>query len=235
MINLSFIKSQFLKIFCLGLFLTGTISFSQNQKNILVLGDSNGALDYGWVNQLKNRLPNDNIFNTSRPGNTIGFDNLDRVELNTLKNLDHYLKTAQDSLGRIDYVIMMLGTNDAKFVFKDRQNEVVSNMKLLITKIKNYNYNFKTKPHIIIMSPPPYGSDNILAEKYQGGFKRVKRITRNLKKIARTYDCDFVNIYKALKNVFNQYTKDGVHLEAEGQKAIAALVKAKLTEKQYGN
>ncbi|WP_339918176.1 sialate O-acetylesterase [Yeosuana marina] len=233
MSNLSFIKSQFFKIFCLGLFLTGTISFSQSQKNILVLGDSNGALDYGWVNQLKTKLPNDNIFNTSRPGNTIGFDNNGRVELNTLKNLDYYLKTAQDSLGRIDYVIMMLGTNDAKYVFKDRQDEVVSNMKLLITRINNYN--FKSKPHIIIMSPPPYGSDNILAEKYQGGLKRVKRIARNFKKVAKTYDCDFVNVYKALKDVFNRYTKDGVHLEKEGQKAIANLVLAQLAKEKSEN
>ncbi|GGK27830.1 hypothetical protein GCM10007962_22640 [Yeosuana aromativorans] len=234
-INLPNIKSHFLKIFCVGLFLSGTISFSQNPKNILVLGDSNGALDYGWVNQLKNKLPNDHLFNTSRPGNTIGFDNNGRVELNTLKNLDHYLKTAQDSLGRIDYVIMMLGTNDAKYVFKDRQNEVVSNMKLLITQINNYNFSFKTKPHIIIMSPPPYGSDNTLAKKYQGGLKRVKRITGNFKKIARTCNCDFVNVYEALKNVFNQYTKDGVHLEKEGQNVIANLVLAQLVKEKSEN
>jgi lysophospholipase L1-like esterase len=221
-------KKVFLKIFFLGIFLTNSFSFSQNSENIVVLGDSNGALDYGWVNQLKKMLPNDKIFNTSRSGNTIGFDNLGRTQLNTLKNIDHYLKAAQDSLGSINYVLIMLGTNDAKYIFKDKQDEVVSNMKLLITRINNYDFNFKTKPHIIIMSPPPYGSDKILEEKYQGGSKRVKRITKDFNKLAKTYNCSFVNVYKALKPVFNDYSKDGVHLEEEGQKDIATLVVAQL-------
>jgi lysophospholipase L1-like esterase len=221
-------KKVFLKIFFLGIFLTNSFSFSQNSENIVVLGDSNGALDYGWVNQLKKMLPNDKIFNTSRSGNTIGFDNLGRTQLNTLKNIDHYLKAAQDSLGSINYVLIMLGTNDAKYIFKDKQDEVVSNMKLLITRINNYDFNFKTKPHIIIMSPPPYGSDKILEKKYQGGSKRVKRITKDFNKLAKTYNCSFVNVYKALKPVFNDYSKDGVHLEEEGQKDIATLVVAQL-------
>jgi lysophospholipase L1-like esterase len=206
-------------------------SQSQSHKNILVLGDSNGALEYGWVNQLKKIVPNDCIFNTSRPGNTIGFDNNGSENLNTLKNLDSYLSLAQDSLGSIDDLLIMLGTNDAKFVFKDRQDEVISNMEVFITRIHNYDFNSGTKPKIIIMSPPPYGSNKMLAEKYQGGSKRVKRITRNFKKLAKKYECDFVNVYRALKPVFNNCTKDGVHLNEEGQKEIAALVAAQLVEK----
>ena len=235
MSNLSVIKSHILKIFCLWLLLTGTISFSQNHKNILVLGDSNGALNYGWVNQLKKIEPTCKIFNTSRPGNTIGFDNLDRVELNTLKNLDYYLKSAQDSLGRIDYVIMMLGTNDAKYIFKDRQKEVALNMESLITRINDYDFNFKNKPQIVIVLPPPYGSDKILSKKYQGGSKRIKNIVKEFKRLAKKHDCDFVNVYKELKNVFDKYTKDGIHLDEEGQKIIAHLVAAKLEEKLIEN
>lgn len=205
---------------------------SQNHKNILVLGDSNGALEYGWVNQLKKILPNDYIFNTSRSGNTIGFDNNGSENLNTLKNLDYYLRVAQDSIGRIDYVLIMLGTNDAKYVFKDRQDEVVTNMKLLINRIHNYSFKKENQPNIIIMSPPPYGTNKILEEKYKGGLKRVKHITRSFENLAKSYNCGFVNVYKALKPIFNDYTKDGVHLVDEGQKAIATLVAAQLAEEQ---
>lgn len=223
------ILNKFVKKLFLILFLTVCISYSQNDKNILVFGDSNGALDYGWVNQLKKILPtNTKIFNTSISGNTIGFNNLDRDALNTLKNLDAYLQSAQDSVGSIDYVLIMLGTNDAKNIFKDRQQEVVENMELLISRINNYDFNFKTNPNIIIISPPPYGSDKILEKKYKGGSKRVKHIARKFKKLAEKNNCDFVNVYKALKPVFNDYTKDGVHLEEKGQKAIAALVLAQL-------
>lgn len=61
-------------------------------KSILILGDSNGAFEYGWVNQLKKLRPADRIENTSIAGNTIGFNNLNRKSLNTLGNIDLYLE-----------------------------------------------------------------------------------------------------------------------------------------------
>jgi len=212
------------KLFFFGLLLTCNLTFSQNSKHLLVLGDSNGALNYGWVSQLQKMLPDDIIFNTSVSGNTIGFDNLEKTELNTLKNLNKYLQSAQDSLGMLDFVLIMLGTNDVKSIFKDRQDEVIPNMEKLILQINNFDFKHEDKPKIIIMSPPPYGSNNILEEKYKGGAKRVKRLAKNLKILAKDYNCGFVNVYKALKPVFNTYSKDGVHLDETGQKAIASLV-----------
>lgn len=203
-------------------------TFSQNSKKIVTISDSNGAFDYGWVGQLQKMLPNDKIYNTSRPGNTIGFDNLGRPALNTLKNLDGYLESSQDSLGRIDYVVIMLGTNDAKYIFKDRQNEVISNMRVLITRIKNYSFKLDVKPQIILMSPPPYGNDKILEKKYKGGEKRVKHIAKKYNRLAKENNCDFVNVHKEIKHLFKQHSKDGVHLDIEGQKAIAALVFKKI-------
>jgi len=44
-------------------------------KSILAIGDSNGAFDHGWANQLKKLRPVDFIENTSVSGNTIGFNN----------------------------------------------------------------------------------------------------------------------------------------------------------------
>lgn len=215
--------------------LSCSFGFSQNSKKILAIGDSNGAFEHGWVNQLQKLLPDYYIFNTSRSGNTIGFDNLGRSELNTLKNLDNYLKSATDTLGNIDYVVIMLGTNDAKYIFKDRQDEVVTNMQLLISRIHNYNFNFKTKPKIIILSPPPYGSDKILAKKYQGGEKRVQHLAKEYNKLAINNSCDYINIHNELKHSFDKHSHDGVHLDEEGQKAIATLIVTKLTKEQSKN
>jgi lysophospholipase L1-like esterase len=214
-----------------GLLISCTYTFSQNSKNILALGDSNGALPYGWVHQLQNKLPNEKIYNTSISGNTLGFDNLNREALNTLKNLDYYLESAKDSLGEIDYIIIMLGTNDAKYIFKDRQAEVLSNMQLLIDRIGTYDFEQQKKPQIIILSPPPYGSDEIVAEKYKGGALRVKNITIEYEKIAKANNCDFINVYKALQPVFDIYSDDGVHLDEVGQKAIANLIVTQLEGK----
>lgn len=169
-------------------------------------------------------LPNDLIFNTSTPGNTVGFDNLDQSKLNTLKNLDKYLSTAQDSLEHIDYILIMLGTNDAKYIFRHRQKEVYNNMQTLISKLKDFSYQSKSKPKIIIISPPPFGDNQVLDEKYKGGSKRIKHTVKFFKQIAKKNNCGFVNLYKELKHSFMNYSKDGIHLNEEGQKIIAKKV-----------
>jgi hypothetical protein len=58
---------------------------------IFTLGDSNGALPFGWVNQLKKIRPDDTIFDISISGNTIGFNNNGRASLNTLSNIGREL------------------------------------------------------------------------------------------------------------------------------------------------
>lgn len=46
--------------------------FTSNLKlNILTLGDSNGQIENGWVNQLKTMLPESNIINISKSECTI--------------------------------------------------------------------------------------------------------------------------------------------------------------------
>lgn len=193
---------------------------SKETKKIIAIGDSNGAFDYGWVAQLQKLLPNDVIYNTSISGNTIGFDNLGQTKLNTLKNLDAYLAKAKDSLIMVDYVVIMLGTNDSKYVFRDRQDEVLANMNTLVARIKSF-FESDKEPKIIIVAPPPYGDDSILAEKYKGGNERVEMLEGKYKKLAEKNQCEFVDAYHVLKDTFMQYSKDGVHLNEEGQKIIA--------------
>ncbi|MDF9798261.1 pimeloyl-ACP methyl ester carboxylesterase [Catalinimonas alkaloidigena] len=131
-----------------------------NKKfNILTIGDSNGATESGWPEQMKKLLPYARVINTSVSGNTIGFDNLGRENLNTLKNIEAYLQHATDSLAeeKLDYIILGLGTNDTKKVFADRQDEVIKNMESLVQKIKAFPAFKNHTPNILILTPPPYG------------------------------------------------------------------------------
>lgn len=196
----------------------------QEPKKIMAIGDSNGAFDYGWVAQLQKLLPNDVIYNTSIPGNTIGFDNLGQTRLNTLKNLDTYLKEAQDSLKTVDYVVIMLGTNDSKYVFRDQKDEVLANMNALIVQIRSLLAKTNKEPTIVIIASPPYGDDSILIEKYKGGNERVKLLAIEYKKLAKENGCEFVDAYHVLEDTFMNYSKDGVHLNEDGQKLIATEV-----------
>lgn len=202
-------------------------SIRKKKYNILTIGDSNGAAEDGWPQQLSKLLPYSKIINKSLAGNTIGFDNLNRSELNTLKNIDHFIPQMRSSLTeQPDYIIIGLGTNDAKRVFAKRQNEVPENMSLLIEKIKtsftSANLNI---PKIILLSVPPMNKDKFNEEKYQGGNQRLKKINKSFEKLAQKHQIIFLNTFSMLKSQNKDITKDGVHLTKKAQFDIADMIR----------
>jgi lysophospholipase L1-like esterase len=124
-----------------------------------------------------------------------------------------------------------LGTNDAKAVFADRQKEVPQNLEKLIQKIRGCSYSTINKARIIIISPPPYGTKAGAMEKYAGGDKRVKDMSKTFKKVARRNNCLFVNGYKTPGLDINSMTEDGLHLDAEGSKKLIQPVVKLVTSK----
>jgi len=195
---------------------------------ILTLGDSNGALPFGWANQLKGIRVNDSIFNISISGNTIGFNNNGRSSLNTLSNIGSYMDKAYISLGKIDRIIIMLGTNDCKAVFRDSLSVVPGNMKKIIKQIKQIARSHKDKPVIYIVSPPPFGPDEMLEKKYIGGMERVSWLNGELKTVANEESVRFINTCQILSPVFRHLTSDGVHLSENGQRMIALIIQENL-------
>jgi lysophospholipase L1-like esterase len=200
----------------------------ENSLNILTIGDSNGAIPEGWVTQLKKVRLNDTIFNISISGNTIGFYNNGRKSLNTLANIDEYMDKAYARLGKIDIIIMMIGTNDCKSVFKDSLSVVPGNMKKLIDEIELAARIHKGKPLIFIVSPPPFGPDELVGEKYSGGLKRVTQLNDKLAEIAKDEKIQFIDTFHILLPVFNTLTADGVHLNPDGQMMIARIIQENL-------
>ena len=190
--------------------------------NIFTLGDSNGTFPYSWPKQLQLALPNATVFNISKSGRTIGFLNLGDSTLNSLFVIDDNLKKAAEFTKErsFDFIVIELGTNDAKAVFADRQKEVPRNLEKLIHKIKNSSYASINSAKIIIVSPPPYCSKAIATEKYKGGDKRVKDMSRSFKKIAKRNGCLFVNGHKTPGLDIETMTADGLHLDAVGSKKL---------------
>ena len=213
------------KLFYTLLFITTIWSCTTERPQvILTLGDSNGAAKHGWVNQLASLRPSDSIYNKSISGNTIGFNNLDNPKLNTLENLDRYLHDVDQKAGKIDYVIIMLGTNDSKAVFDGRQHEVMNNLATLVQRVKAFEYTNTTDPKIVVLSPPPYGPDSLLAKKYKGGAARVKWLASQYSGTCRSLGAAFIDIHSHLENLFMDHSKDGVHLDAAGQMLIAEKI-----------
>ncbi len=196
-------------------------------RTILAIGDSNGAMEGGWADQLKKLRPQDRIINTCVSGNTIGFDNLNKEELNTLKNIDRYIGRAE---GRLDAVVIMLGTNDSKAEFDRRADEIPANLEKLIRKIKEEVSKKPSlgSPVIYVVSPPPYGDDSRLAPKYHGGAVRVEKLSGKFRQAAIKNGARYIETHDRLKPVFPYISPDGVHLSLEGQTILAAILNESL-------
>jgi len=203
---------------------------SDKPLNILTLGDSNGTFPHSWPKQLKLALPDAEVFNISKSGRTIGFVNNDDSTLNSILVIDENLKKAAEHTKDrpFDFIVLELGTNDGKAVFADRQKEVPVNLEKLIKKIKSSSYSTISNAKIIIISPPPYGLKAQETEKYKGGDKRVKKMSKAFKKVAKRNNCFFVDGYKTPGLDINTMTNDGLHLDAVASKKLIEPVLALL-------
>jgi len=198
------------------------------QLNILTIGDSNGEFDFGWPQQMRKLLPYSNIINKSVSGNTVGFDNLEQVKLNTLKNIKQYLDDAYNQLPEgsdLNYIFLGIGTNDTKTIFKDRQKEVPSNMKTLLQLIKDYLKEHNKKiPRICIISPPPMDETKIDQLKYGGGDERIQHLNNSFKNLVIADKVYFLDTYTLLKKDFERKTNDGIHLNESAQFELATYI-----------
>jgi lysophospholipase L1-like esterase len=192
----------------------------------LLIGDSHGASPTGWASQLMQKRADISFVNTCVSGNTIGFDNLNSERLNTLENIGRYVQLALDSsrTDRIDDVVILLGTNDCKAVFAQRQEEVPVHLTALIDSVRMLTAGQQTPPVIYIVSPPPYGPDDLLPEKYSGAGARLMRLIPAFMEVALTKDCAFVDVYNPLLPHMAEYTTDGVHLTVRASRQIADAV-----------
>jgi len=196
--------------------------------NILTIGDSNAAAENGWPLQLRKLLPFSTVINKSISGNTIGFDNLDQEKLNTLKNIDRYLDEAYAELRRdiaFDYILIGLGTNDAKKIFENQQKEVLQNLQHLIERIKGRPENTTGKiPAIFIISPPPMEEEKADQVKYGDGNQRIDRNNIHFKRVAEVNKATFIDINTELKKAGPGITTDGVHLTSQAQFQLAVKI-----------
>lgn len=198
---------------------------SDLKRNIFTIGDSNGANPGGWVDQLRAVMPQSDIFNISRGGRTIGFDNNGSEDLNALRNIDSYMTRAAEHIGRnrYDYIILCLGTNDTKAEFADLQDAVVRNFEALLDKMLKNRLNRTSRPKLIFVTPPPMGVEDMLP-KYMGGNDRLGALVPQWTRIAQEKGFFVVDVYHPLLPFYRIYAPDGVHMVPEGQQIIAAKI-----------
>ena len=209
------------------------LSTSIYAQKILCIGDSNATGPNGWPASLQKVMPVAGIVDKSISGNAVGFDNLGKESLNTLKNINRYLiETTGELAGSIpDIIIISLGTNDCKAVFAGKHNEIINNMNALVDSIQNYYASGDKQPNIVLMTPPPMSGDSLLLDKYKGGNSRIEKLVTGYHEIASERRLGYIDLYDPLKQIFPYMTNDGVHLIPEAQIIVARYIKGYLDRK----
>ena len=197
----------------------------EGRRNIFTIGDSNGNNTGGWVDQLKAMIPEANVFNTSQGGRTIAFDNNGREELNALRNLDNYLKGAEEHIGngKYDYIIVCLGTNDTKTEFADRQDEAAESFRVMLERIQRSRLARRSRSKLIFVTPPPMGRQNPLVQNTERN-ERIGALIEKLSAVAAEKGVPVIDVYHPMLGVFHNYAPDGTHMAPAGQRIIAARI-----------
>ncbi|MEP7111076.1 MAG: GDSL-type esterase/lipase family protein [Ferruginibacter sp.] len=191
--------------------------------NILCIGDSNGELPGGWPTQLRYLLPFSNILNKCKSGNTIGLDNNGDPGLNELKNINNHLIQGSKAVSGmpLDYIIIMLGTNDCKTILKSNPAQITKNLDILLQKIEQSGIVYKK---IILVSPPPVTVAANAEEKYKGALNKLSSLRKSFENLSKNHRFNFVDAYSLFEMDFPEFTTDGVHLSTLAQQKLARII-----------
>ena len=187
-----------------------------NTKRIMVFGDSNayrpGSNKKSWPKLLEAKDPlHLNVFNQSCDGRTTRYD---IGECNGLSVIAEKL-TAHTPL---DYVVVMLGTNDVKNKYgPPSPAEIAEGMSQIIEIIENYGDGAKP----ILLTSPPLG--NVNSGELAGAQPRIPFVVEEYRRISLNRDVLLLDLFLIL-DVSTDLESDMIHLNAVGRQKVANAV-----------
>lgn len=185
-------------------------------KTILCYGDSNtwgrmpdrsGRYDAAtrWTGQLQDMLGYDfYVIEEGLGGRTTNLDDPDSI-----KNGLTYLIPCLKSHTPLDYIVIMLGTNDFKFRFKRTAEDVANAIAGMIDTVKSMS-----DAKILIVSPATINPsaprfDEFYSEYYDGSAgEKSTALGDKLQTVARMHNCLYLDAATIVKT-----GEDGVHLD----------------------
>lgn len=186
---------------------------SNSKVRILVFGDSNAFRSDGgntcWATLLEDKDPvNLNIVNESYDGRTTKYDTGERNGLGVIGN-----KLACHA--PLDYVIVALGTNDAKIKYGPPDAAAVADgVSQILDFIGLYGGGAKS----ILMTPPPLG--HVTSGDLTGAQSRISSVAVAYRSLAERLDIPLIDLHAILNNS-TDLNADRIHLSAAGKQKVA--------------
>lgn len=135
------------------------------------------------------------------------------------KNGYKYLIPCLDTHDPVDLVILMLGTNELKYIYNKSAKEIGELLEEYFVKtILNRKSQLRDSyPKLLIIAPPIVSENREyrVDDKYKGASSKSKELNNIYKNIAEKYNCYF------LSNKDLETGIDGVHLTKESHKLLA--------------
>ena len=203
-------------------------------KTILCYGDSNTwgnvprsderyPRSVRWPGALQNLLGDDyEVVSEGLCGRTFAAEDLQKPHRTGITHLRAILESADP----IEYVIVMLGTNDVKTTYNLSAEIIALHLEETIKVIQNSDADLENIPKKLIVCPPAVivPETNDLDERMINGIELFKQLPDMYKEVAQRYGCEFVNA----ANHISSSKVDGYHLDAAAHVKLAEVIKKEI-------
>jgi len=202
-------------------------------KNVLCFGDSNtwGAVPvetYGvnrryplqdrWPSVLQSELGSSwHIIAEGLPARTTVLG--DAVGGEHFSGLS-YLKPCMLSHTPIDWLVVMLGTNDLKRQFDLEPQDVAEGLDRVLIEARGVAELTGDRLKTLVVCPPPLTETGVFAEMFRGASSKSGRLAGAMEAVALKRNASFLDAGK----VISSSTVDGIHLAADQHMALGKAV-----------
>jgi lysophospholipase L1-like esterase len=126
-------------------------------------------------------------------------------------------------------VILLLGTNELKHIYRLSPKEIAQRIAKLIEAIQKRKPQFRKKqPQILLISPPLVNEHTeycMKEDKYKGATEKSRMLGEAYFRVSEKHDIDFLDTSQKV-----DVGEDGIHLSENGHKSMALFVTLVVSE-----
>lgn len=195
-------------------------------KNILCFGDSNtyglkpdgtGRYDFSvrYPGKLEALLGNEfHVMEEGCPGRTTVYEDINRP---FKKAIDYIVPCLQSHIP-LDYVVIMLGTNDCKFAYNATSKEIAFGLSQVIDEVRSIT----PSSQVLIISPIHLG-DAVWKYDFEFNEKSVE-VSKGLSHEYRLIALETGSLFLDASTIASPSSIDGEHIDEFGHNKIAIAV-----------